>query len=181
MEFMKKNLFCLILCLCELAVFSQSNGTKKFIDGYEDLAWGSSVEKVKNKYPNLSHEVDAGCQTGEECWMAESASVTRVFRFYNKKLFWVKVIYDDMTQTQFNALAEKLMSKYGKLYFDIDKSDTVKFGYQWLASSDLLVTLSVNNKINGFGANIGEWVFVEYYSRLIGKEMQTAERENIEL
>ena len=47
--------------------------------------------------------------------------------------------------------------------------------------TDLVVTLSVNNKINVYGAKMGEWVFVEYYSRAIMKEMQTAESENIEL
>ena len=83
--------------------------------------------------------------------------------------------------TIFDALTDKLISKYGSFYFDIDKDDKIKFGYQWLLFTDLVVTLSVNNKINVYGAKMGEWVFVEYYSRAIMKEMQTAESENIEL
>lgn len=178
---MRKFFVGIFILLCSLALYAQSNGSKKFIDGYEDLQWGSSVEKVKNKYSNLSREWDAACQSGEECWTAVSDSVTRVFRFYNKKLYFVRVIYDDMTQQQFNALSEKLIDKYGKVYFEMEKDEKVKFGYQWLASSDLFVTLSVNNKINGFGAKMGEWIFVEYYSRSILNEMQSAEAENIEL
>ena len=119
--------------------------------------------------------------SGEECYSAYSGSVRRIFRFYNNKLYWVRVIYDDITQTQFDALSDKLISKYGSLYFDIDKDENTKFGYEWLLFTDLVVTLSVNNKINGFGAKLGEWVGVTYYSKSIMKEMQTVESENIEL
>jgi len=170
-----------LFCFCSLSVFAQTNVSNKFIDGYEDLAWGTSFEKVKNKYPNISRSWDVACQTGEECWKAESNSIARFFRFYNKKLYWVKVIYEDMTQQQFNALTEKLVEKYGTIFFDLEKEDNIKFGYQWLASSDLTVTVSVVNKTNGFGVKLGEWVFVEYCSLLFLKQMQKAEAENIEL
>lgn len=178
---MKKISICLLICLFPIFLFAQESTTKKYIDGYEDLEWGTSIDKVRTKYPTLTREWSADCQSGEECYTSESGSVTRIFRFYNNRLYWVRVIYDDLNQTQFDALTDKLISKYGSLYFDIDTDDKIKFGYQWLLFTDLVVTLSVNNKINVFGAKMGEWVFVEYYSLAIMKEMQTAESENIEL
>lgn len=43
------------------------------------------------------------------------------------------------------------------------------------------VQLTVNNKINAFGAKHGEWCGVTYSYPSIAKEMQKAESENIEL
>ena len=178
---MKKIFICLLLCLMPFFIFAQESSERKYIDGYEDLEWGTTIEKVRSKYSTLSKEWDADCISGEECYSATSGSVQRIFRFYNNKLYWVRVVYDNITQSQFDALTDKLISKYGSLYFDIDTDEETKFGYEWLLFTDLVVTLSVNNKINGFGAKLGEWVGVTYYSKSIMKEMQAVEFENIEL
>ena len=164
---MKKFFTCIFLIIFAITLYSQETKERKYIDGYEDLEWGVSIDKVKSKYPDITKSWDADCMPNEECYSADTGKVSRVFRFYNNKLYWVRVIYEDFGQTQFDALSDKLIKKYGSLYYSIDSDDKVKFGYQWLLFTDLVVTLSVNNKINGFGAKLGEWVFVTYYSRSI--------------
>ncbi|WP_027728878.1 hypothetical protein [Treponema sp. C6A8] len=178
---MKKFFICIFILILPIILYSQETKAKNYIDGYEELEWGSSVEKVKSKFPDLIKLWDADCMTNEECYTAESGKVSRVFRFYKNKLYWVRVIYEDFTQTQYDALWNKLIEKYGSLYYPIDSDEKIKFGYQWLLFTDLIVTVSVNNQINGFRAKLGEWVFVTYNSRSITKEMQTAASDDIEL
>lgn len=178
---MKKFLICCLFLFIPFFLLAQEVSNKKYIDGYEDLAWGTSIDKVRTKYPNLSKEYSAECISGEECYSASSGSVNRIFRFYNNKLYWVRVIYNDLTQTQFDALGDKLKEKYGQLFYEMDPDDTLKFGYEWYLFSDLVVNLTVNKKINGYGVKLGEWVGVTYYSISILEEMQKAESDNIEL
>lgn len=179
---MKKFLSIFFVFFFYTTIFAEGNLlSEKYIDGYEDLKWGTSVAEVKTKYPYLIKETTADCQSGEECYSSQSGSVTRFFRFYNDALYWVRVVYENLTQTQFDALGDKLISKYGTLFFDIDEDDRIKFGYEWLLFTDLDVILSVNNSFNAFGRKIGEWVGVTYSSPSIIKEMQASESEKIEL
>ena len=47
---MKKNSICLLICLFPIFLFAQESTTKKYIDGYEELEWGTSIDKVRTKY-----------------------------------------------------------------------------------------------------------------------------------
>lgn len=179
---MKKILLPILFLIFANFLFAQEAKQKlNYTDGYEDLVWGTTIEKASDKYPSLQKEYSAECMSGEECYSVYTGTVERIFRFYNNKLYWVRVVYDGISQTQFDALCDKLIEKYGSLFFDMDSDDKIKFGYQWMLFTDMNVQLTVNNKINAFGAKLGEWCGVIYSCPSITKEMQKAESENIEL
>lgn len=177
----KQILFGLLLLFLSSVAFSQSSD-KNYIDGYEDLPWGLSVSSVQEKYPQIHESNMAETQKGESLYLMKSGTVTRAFRFYDDKLYWVRVIYDDMSQTQFNALTEKLIAKYGSLFLPVDSTESIEFGYEWLfLLSDMNLSLTVNSDRNGFGAKIGQYVVVTYSSSSIETEMKKAAIDDIEL
>lgn len=97
--------------------------------GYRDLSWRMSIEQVKRQYPNIKIDADANVEDNEVFYEDLSGENTRYFRFYKNKLYWVRVVYADLSQVEFDDLVELLRKKYGK-FRDRDYDDG-EFAYIW--------------------------------------------------
>jgi len=143
------NCFFSLLLLILLQTSCQEN--EPFI-GYDDilvnspaLVWGSSINEIKKKYPNVE-------ESGYNCFNEinpDERIKARFFNFYNNQLFWVGVSYGSYTAEELNILKKELQKKHGD--FLIEDNGTIE---SWYIKRDnnneivFLINKLQNNTIN---------------------------------
>ena len=132
-----------LMCLVPLLLLQVSCQTDKEFTGYDDLLgnsptllWGSSIEDVKEKYPNVSSW--AGSSYAETSFGEDNPKgpiIFRSFEFINNQLFMVHVSYGSYTDDMLELLKQDIIAKYGKITiedngtierWDIEKTRTMK-------------------------------------------------------
>jgi len=97
-----------------------------FTDGYIDLLydspkvlWGSSIEEVKSKYPNIEESYFGGYDDNENNLNGRIES--RIFHFYNNKLYMVNISYGFYKKDEVDILKKELQKKYGDFLIKYDE------------------------------------------------------------
>jgi len=154
---MKK--LCLLVVL--LGIGSQRYFAQNSINpiiGYDKYKWGSSIEQVIPNFKNtveidqaIANEYDAGSR-----WFIQTNTDTEIterrFYFFKNELFRVDVNYENLSDSIFGLLIEKIELLYGK--FDERKTERFNFGagygytekisYQRNFSPDLMIFVDFN-------------------------------------
>jgi len=120
---------------------------KEFI-GYNDLLynspsllWGSSIEEVKNKYPNIEKRGFNGYDDIKNNLTGQIQS--RFFRFYDNQLYMVLINYGTYNDAELDLLKNNLQIKYGK--YLIEDNGTIENWY--IADNENNAITFVINKI----------------------------------
>ncbi len=156
----RKALLGFFFIIITLNVYAQEN--QKPIIGYGKLPWGTSIETLKEEYPNAFETIESDefdikvfNDSGFRIFMEENSMDNgisiRVFNFFQNKLFGVTVTYDIDNAEEGMALVKKLNSIYGKP--NDAKKDSNAYGMNteesitiiWNYSSNLEISLVVAN------------------------------------
>lgn len=112
-----------------LVLFQTSCQKSKEFIGYNDLLynsptllWGSSIEEVKSKYPNIEKNPFGGYYDDKNNLLGQIKS--RVFNFYNNQLFSVEISYGTYSDDDLNLLKNNFIKKYGS--FNIEENGTIE-------------------------------------------------------
>jgi hypothetical protein len=106
---------------------------KVFI-GYNDLVndspkllWGSSLEELKSKYPNVVETMNIGIIKEFDEGKMDGQIKYRGFQFINNKLFMVLASYGNYSSEMLELLKENIVKKYGKI--TIEDNGTIESWY----------------------------------------------------
>ena len=101
-----------------LSIFQVSCQKNKEFIGYNDLLynspsllWGSSLEEVKSKYPNIEKSSFGGYYDDKNNLTGKTQS--RFFRFYDNQLYMVLINYGTYNDDELDLLRSNLQKKYG--------------------------------------------------------------------
>ena len=112
-----------VLILLSNVLIAQSN----HFEGYDGLAWGSSVQDLKKKYPDIEETIDDEDRLYNQSFFKVGFDdYYRVFSFFNNKLYEGRTVYENIDELFLLALERKLQEKYGSISGDVDdkyKSD----------------------------------------------------------
>jgi hypothetical protein len=101
--------------------------------GYLDLAWGSSVERLFQVYPDceeITDETDSDMEI--QRFIQENTDdeiESRQFAYYKDKLYQVYVLYGYVDESTTHLLQQKLESIYGKTFKVIERESRTKTVY----------------------------------------------------
>jgi len=99
--------------------------------GYDKVEWGADMQTIQNNYKNSKVFPDDDAAYGKTTLkqiIADGQLIEREFRFYQDKLYFVKVRYNDKVK---EAMTEKLLTTFGIEAFDlirVDQYGNVDFG-----------------------------------------------------
>jgi hypothetical protein len=134
--------------ISSLGIFQVSCQKNKEFIGYNDLLynsssllWGSSIEEVKNKYPNIEKSGFGGYEDDKNTLTGKMQS--RFFRFYDNQLYMVLINYGTYNDNELDLLRNNLQKKYGiKL---IEDNGTIENWY--ITDNENNATVFAINKI----------------------------------
>ena len=128
---MENNNVLKIVIIFSLVLFQISCQKDEVFIGYNDLLvnspmllWGSSIENMKNNYPNI--EEFSNNNMFRECDLNGQIKF-RLFSFTNNKLFYVAVSYGEYNNEEMELLKNNLQEKYG-IYL-IEDNGTIETWY----------------------------------------------------
>ena len=113
----KKITLLSILLIITSLVYSQG-----IIEGYKDLPWKSTPEKVMEKYPDLKQTSDF--TEKETPYITYSDNSTILFNFYENQLATVKETFENQTEDEIDILTENLLKNYPGNLFEDEKAKT---------------------------------------------------------
>jgi hypothetical protein len=181
---MKKIVFVLIFS-ATFALATSSGQTILPIIGYDKVGWGSSIETVKQAYPEGMLETNSddksiGVREFEQLYVGGGIEA-RKFYFFNDKLYRVFVYYGELSSPEKTAIANKLVASYGK-FNDSDETKSVYQNnlenitrYYWRISLFLTIIATELETYNSYGYHIGSEFAIVYISPLIDAQVD-AER-----
>jgi hypothetical protein len=111
------------------------------------LLWGSSIEELKNNYPNIE-EFGVNTNMFTE-YNLDGQIKGRMFRFINNKLFMIHVSYGEYSNNRLDLLRKDLQKKYG--IFPIEDNGTIEAWYIKNDENDeiaFLINKLQNNTVN---------------------------------
>lgn len=145
--------------------------------GYGNLTWGTNLEQVRKEYPSLHFEKKEG---GTVYYIDKANNgIVRRFGFYKNELYVVAVLYLEIGQTQYDALQNRLIEKYGKDYLVLQNYDFIKFGVSW--EMEYGVGLWIFTQAELDGKQLGETVAVTYMDYPRYQKMIQSTSKDIEL
>ncbi len=144
---MKK--FFIIMAVMFLAVFSASAQAKVF-EGYDNVKWGTTVEELKRRYPDVKEVTDDNHKKcNQRAYMREGKSSYKVYTFFENKLYMGATYYERTDNETISKLESGLASEYGEF------TETSRNNYGYLLSKEISPTLAVDFKVkygfNGIG------------------------------
>jgi hypothetical protein len=121
--------YCVLILLSGIFQIScQKNdefiGYKDLLDNSPMLLWGSSIEQVKNKYPNIEKN---GFDGYDDKNNLTGKIQSRFFRFYDNQLYMVLINYGTYNDDELDLLRNNLQRKYG-IYL-IEDNGTIETWY----------------------------------------------------
>lgn len=173
-----------ILCLSTEICFSE---TRK-LEGYDGLTWGTTLEEFKKLNPDaFEQSSEEDNIRNERLFFKEGKTVTRIYRFFDNKLYWGRTAYTNPSEATFMAIFENLREEYGSFY-DFNKGSEKDYDYSvlsWYVSSNLTVMLETRDFYNTYGRIIGSYAFITYQNYKTRIEIENYEKEqrkkNLEL
>jgi hypothetical protein len=138
--------YCVLLF--SFGIFQVSCQNNKKFTGYNDLlynspslSWGSSIEEVKSKYPNIEKNVFGEYDDDKNNLPGQIQS--RIFFFHDNQLYTVLVNYGAYNDDELDLLRNNLQKKYG-IYL-IEDNGTIESWY--IADNENNTTAFAINKL----------------------------------
>jgi hypothetical protein len=126
-------------------VYAQSND---IIIGYENIVWGASIQNVQQSYRNLlereSKEANIGVREFQQN-NVENGILSRVFYFFQNKLFRVTINYDTLNDVY--SRARILMNNIKNIYGTYDESNSLGGGVDNYFFDEFYVKRNYNNRL----------------------------------
>jgi hypothetical protein len=126
-----------------LVLFQISCQKDEVFIGYNDilvnspmLLWDSSIEELKNNYPNIE---EFGVNNMFTEYNLDGQIEFRIFHYFNNELFMVAVSYGKYSNDRLDLLRKDLQKKYGT--FTIEDSGTIEAWYLELNEYNEIVFL----------------------------------------
>ena len=108
-------------------------------NGYGDVKWDDSIEKIKNIYPNIRDITEDELRKKGilifETETMKGVMTSKEFYFYNEKLYGVMLNFNNIDFTSENMLLNTFVNKYGK--FDSEEQK------KWWANDNVFVETTV--------------------------------------
>ena len=108
-----------LICYLFVFIFFVNSQAKPFI-GYDKVAWGVSVDEVRKIY-NIGSELETSAFDGPGVTSlvqekpSDNPSIRdRTFRFYQSKLYQVKISYNASDEKTFDTIRKLLTDRYGQ-------------------------------------------------------------------
>lgn len=140
---------------------------EKSFEGYDKLNWGTTLESFLKSNPSAIDETEKDDElTNEKVYSIETSTVTRFYRFFDKKLYWGRTVYVDPDNATTDAIVEKMQSIYGKNSDYVEDSDE-DCDYQiasWYISPKMTVELEFDYYYDDYGDEESMLVFITYYN-----------------
>ena len=100
-------------------------------EGYDGLAWGSSVQDLKDKYPEVVETTDKEDRKyNQRYFVITSGNYDRVFFYFDDKFYTGRTVYKNVDETFTLALMTKVVEEYGK-FTDFGESEKSDSDYYW--------------------------------------------------
>ena len=122
-----------------------------------------------------------------QSFFKEGKSVTRVYRFFDNKLYWGRTAYVNPSESTILAIIETLKEKYGTTDY-YNKGSDKDCDYvvcSWYISLSSTVLLEIKDLYNSYGRISSNLVFITYLNELTEIEVEKYEKEqkkqNLEL
>jgi len=184
---MKKFLLIIGFTFFTINLFSQNNPP---IIGYDKVQWGSSIQTVTQAYPTVREETSSDAKIGIREFSQSNVGNgidTRIFQFFNNKLYKVSVFYEEQRDpmSAFLALAERLVGVYGKFdYQDTSQkpsgNNVLKFvDFIRYHNKNLTIFLRGVDVVNQYNNIIENSLLVMYSNPITENEIEEAKRKEI--
>jgi hypothetical protein len=157
---MKRLIFVsIIILLLSNVLFAQS----KHFEGYDGLAWGSSVQDLKKKYPDIEETTDDEDRLYNQSFFKVGFDdYYRVFSFFNNKLYEGRTVYENIDELFLLALDRRLKDEYGSISGDVyDKYQNDYYFYDIGISKTLYIKVEVFWYFDKFGKISSSLVSIE--------------------
>jgi hypothetical protein len=129
----------IFLVLCQKD--KEFTGYKDLLYNLPALLWGSSIEEVKSKYPNIEKNGFGGYDDNRNNLTGQIQS--RMFFFYDNQLYKALINYGTYNDNELDLLRKNIQKKYG--IFLIEDNGTIEF---WdIADNENNVTVFTINKL----------------------------------
>lgn len=160
----------------------------KLFEGYDNLPWGTSVEIFKQKNPTATEETQSSDDSeNQRLFYKETDSITRVYRFYDNKLYWGRTVYVDPDETTQAAILSKVIDTYGN--FKNTNKWSEGNNEHIILSNDVSrlfsITIESIEKYNSYGRMDNLLLFITYENTEIADEVRyfakKQKEKNIEL
>lgn len=181
---MKKRISLILTLLFSLSFLN----AEVLFEGYDGFKWDTTVTEFQKKYPSASEITDSEDKArNERAFKRETDTITRVYRFYNNKLYWGRTIYEDPDYDTEEAIMEKIVDTYGR--FDKSNEWTEDGNEYFSLWSVLTPTFSIEvtevKYYNSYGRITGLNLFITYENEETNDEMwqysKQQKKKNIEL
>lgn len=151
----------IIMLLLSNILIAQSN----YFEGYDGLAWGSSIQELKEKYPDVieitEEEEKANKQRNFEY---NAGKFSRMFHFFDNELYLGRTYYADVNNDFTYTLVEKVVEEYG---FITDKGEVKKPGFNsyWFkiaVTEEFSVVIELNELVDNYGRITSNGIIVNF-------------------
>lgn len=173
-----------VLILLSNVLIAQSN----HFEGYDGLAWGSSVQDLKKKYPEVVETTDKEDRKyNQRYFVITSGNYDRVFFFFDDKLYTGRTVYENVDETFTFALMEKVVEEYGKFtdYGESEKSDSDYYWFEISITKNFSVMIEAYEYVDNLGRITSNMVFITYSDDVVWNKVREYEieqkKKNIEL
>lgn len=142
----------------------------KHFEGYDGLAWGSSIQELKDKYPEVIETTDAEDRKyNKRFFKTTSDEYYRLFFYYNEKLYIGRTIYENVDEAFIISLVTKVVEKYGFITDrgETEKSDRLHHWFEISLTKNFSVTVETYDFLDSFGRVFSNMIFITYANDVI--------------
>lgn len=166
-----------------------SYAQQSVMEGYDGLVWGTTIKDFLDRNPTAYEETDDEDKSrNEKLFWKDTSTMTRVYRFFDGKLYWGRTAYSNPDDATVSAIMDKLLETYGKFDGKNEGSDNDNREYIvfWInISRTFSVTLEYYENYNSYGRIESIYLFITYENEEIRKLVDqydiNQKKKNIEL